>query len=114
MYNISGTGQFYDDFFRPLFFIEQRKWVEICTLYSLVISSFEIARYLSKSINQNKDKPNQSPLPVKDRLNMPIQVVKVNKINQKVQKLNAEMQQLIRASNPIGLAVLSACEHSMA
>lgn len=48
----------------------------------------------------SKDPANQSPVPGKDSLNKPVQVVRVNRISQSVQKLNAQMQQLIRASNP--------------
>ncbi|PKF72447.1 hypothetical protein [Chryseobacterium sp. PMSZPI] len=44
--------------------------------------------------------PNQAPIIGKDSLNKPVQVVRVNKIKTKLQKLNSQMQQLIRVSNP--------------
>ncbi len=44
--------------------------------------------------------PNIAPVIGQDSLNTPVQVVRVNKIKTKLQKLNTEMQQLIRASNP--------------
>ncbi|UEQ75780.1 hypothetical protein J8N07_19350 [Chryseobacterium arthrosphaerae] len=44
--------------------------------------------------------PNIAPVIGQDSLNTPVQVVRVNKIKTKLQKLNTQMQQLIRASNP--------------
>lgn len=49
---------------------------------------------------KSNEKPNIAPIIGQDSLNKPVQVVRVNKINTKIQKLNAQMQQLIRASNP--------------
>jgi hypothetical protein len=45
-------------------------------------------------------KPNQSPVPGKDSLNQPVQVTRMNAISPDIIKLNAQIWQMIRASNP--------------
>lgn len=51
---------------------------------------------------KSKDKPNQSPVPGKDSLNKPVQVVRIanNAITPEIQQLNKQIQGMIRASNP--------------
>ncbi|WP_131401711.1 hypothetical protein [Chryseobacterium sp. JM1] len=51
---------------------------------------------------KSTDKPNQSPVPGKDSLNKPVQVVRIadNAITPEIQQLNKQIQDMIKASNP--------------